>query len=133
MGDSGGGKNSVAVLRGSTGLSQADNQVYNQFRKMSSALIVAKQKMVEFSALFYSRQPVSNYTGHTTLQYLGHSFLFHPGSRFASEHLVAEEFGEFPGFEWFHDDFVRFEKDSVHSALHVGISADKQRKPIRLG
>src|ERR1022692_2815039 len=95
----GGGRKSIAVLRGSTGLSQAGNQVCNQFRKMSSALFVAKYKVVEFIALSYPRQPVFNYTGHTTLQYRGHSFLFPPGGRFASEHLVAEEFGEFPGFE----------------------------------
>jgi hypothetical protein len=29
------------------------------------------------------------------------------------------DLGEFPDFEWFHDDFVRFQKDGAHSTLHV--------------
>ena len=44
-----------------------------------------------------------------------------------------DHFGEFPGLEWFHDDLVGFEKDSVHGALHVRVAADQQRKGIRLG
>ena len=89
----------IAVLRGGTRLSQADNQVFNQSRQMSSALLVAKQKVVEFIALpvptSLQRHRTYNAAVSRTL------FPFHRGRRFASEHLVAEEF-----------------------ALHVGVPAD---------
>src|ERR1035441_7991505 len=100
---------------------------------MSSALVVAKRKVVEFTALFYPRQPVFDDAGNTALQYRSPSFLFHPGGRFASKHLFADELGESADFEWFHHDFVRFQKDSVHGALHVGVAADEQCKCMWLG
>src|ERR1700691_907272 len=133
MGYRGGGEPGIAVLRGSTGLSQADNQVFDQLRKMSSAFIVAKLEVVEFRTLSYPRQPVFNHNGRTTLQYRGHSFLWRTGSRFTSEQLFVDELCELPGFEWFHDDIVRLQQGSVHSALHVGVAADQQRKGVRLG
>ncbi len=58
MGYGGDGKEGIAVLRGSIGLSQANNQVFNQFRKMSSTLFVAKQNLVELTAPFYPPQPI---------------------------------------------------------------------------
>ena len=45
-----------------------------------------------------------------------------PGSRFASKHLFADEFGEFPSLEWFHDDFACVQKDGGHGALHFGVA-----------
>src|SRR5580698_7209232 len=69
----------------------------------------------------------------TTLQYCGYSFFLDPGRRLTSEELFVDHFGQFPGLEWFHDDFVRLQKDSVHSALHIRVAADQQRKRIRLG
>jgi translation elongation factor EF-1alpha len=54
-----------------------------------------------------------------SLQYRGDSFLFCPGSGFAGKHLFAEKVREFPNFEWFNDDFVRFQRDSGHGDLDI--------------
>jgi hypothetical protein len=54
MGYGRGGRDGVTVLRGGVGLSQADNQVFNQLGKMSSTRSVAKPNVVKFIALFYS-------------------------------------------------------------------------------
>ena len=51
---------------------------------------------------------------------------------FATKQFIVDEIGEPFGPEWFLDDFVRFQKDSVHSTLHVGVPADQQRKCLRL-
>jgi|HubBroStandDraft_5_1064220.scaffolds.fasta_scaffold16847_2 hypothetical protein len=32
---------------------------------------------------------------------------------------------EFPSFEWLNDDFVRFQKDGSHRALHVRVATDQ--------
>ena len=100
---------------------------------MSSTLVVAEQNVVEFFALFCARQPVFDDTANTALQDRAHSLLLRARPGFAGSHLFAEEIGEFSDLEWFHDDFVRFQKDRGHSALHVGIAADQQRECIRLG
>src|SRR5208282_6348614 len=42
------------------------------------------------------------------------------------------EFGKSLDFEWFDDDFVRFQEDGVHGALHIWIAADQQRKCMGL-
>ena len=66
---------------------------------MSSALFVAKREVVEFSALFYPRQPVFDNSDGTALQDPGHPFLFHSGSRFAGEEFIAKKFRELTRFE----------------------------------
>ncbi|SPF41898.1 hypothetical protein SBA1_400043 [Candidatus Sulfotelmatobacter kueseliae] len=128
----GDGKDSIAVLGSGTGLAQADNQVFDQLREMSRTLVVAKQNVVEFPTLFCPCQPVFDDTGNTALQYRAHSLLFQPGGNLAVQHLFPDQVGEFPNLERFHQDFVRFQEDSGHGTLHVGVAADKQRKRIRL-
>jgi hypothetical protein len=46
MGYGSSGKGGIAVLAGGTGLAQANSQILNQLREMSSALLIAKQKAV---------------------------------------------------------------------------------------
>src|SRR6266700_3552588 len=111
MGYGGGGKDGIAVLRSGTGLAQADDQVFDELREMPSALVVAKQNVVEFFALFCARQPVFDDAGNTALQDRAYSFLFRPSNRFANKHLFADQFSESPDLERFDDDFVRFQKD----------------------
>jgi len=60
-------KDRIAVLRRGAGLAQADNQVFDQFGKMSGTLAVAERQMVEFLALIYPRQPVFDDEGCTPL------------------------------------------------------------------
>ena len=45
----------------------------------------------------------------------------------------VNKFGECPDIERFHYNFVRFQKNCSHGALHIGIAADQQRKSCRLG
>src|ERR1700688_1681741 len=105
----GGGKSRITVPSGGGGLSQGDDQVLNQSRQMSRAFLVTEHKVVEFLALFYPLQPVFNYGDPTSLQDCSHPFLFHAHSRFAGEQLVANVLRKFTGFEWLHNDFVRFQ------------------------
>jgi len=100
-------------------------------RKMSGTLGVAEQEVVELVALLNAFQPVLDDIDTAALQYRAHSYLVRPDSRFAAKHLFADELSEFFDFEWFHENFVRFQKDSVYGALHVGVAADDQRKCIR--
>jgi|SRR5580704_1518104 hypothetical protein len=100
---------------------------------MSSSLVIAKRKAAQFTALFRTYQPPFDNTGNAPLQDHAHSFLFKPGGRSAGEHPFADELGESAYIEWFHDDFVRFEKDSGHGALYVGVAADQQGQCIGLG
>src|ERR1017187_9283514 len=114
----------IALFPGDVGRSQAHNEVFNQLPKISSALLVAKRNASKIFALFDLRQPIYDDFASATLQYRRHSLLLRPDSRFASEHLLAKQVDEFRSFEWFHDDFIRFQKDSGHSTLHIGVSAD---------
>src|SRR4029077_8187975 len=90
-------------LRG-IGLSQADNQVFNQLGKISGTLLVGKRNATELLVLSYPQQPIFDDTAATPPQYRGHSFLGRRDSKFTSEQLIVDEFGEFAGLEWFHDD-----------------------------
>src|ERR1700722_16306268 len=75
MGDGGGGKDSFVVLVVRARLAQADGQVFNQLRKMSSALLIAERNAVEFTTLFRPRQPLFDDTGGRAQQYRSHSLL----------------------------------------------------------
>jgi len=75
MSNGGGGTDGFAFFSGAAGCSQAHNQVFNQFGKISSALLVAKRNVVEFFALFDLRQPVLDDMVCTTVQYCSHSSL----------------------------------------------------------
>jgi len=66
-------------------------------------------------------------------KYRAHPFLFHSGKRFASKDLFADELRKSEDFEWFYEDFVCFQKDSGHRALHVRVATHDQRKSIWLG
>src|ERR1039458_3745952 len=132
MGYGGIGKDRIAVLRGGAGLAQADNQVLNQLGKVSGTLAVAERQVVEFLALCCPRQPVFDDKGSRALQYRAHPFLLSPGNRSASKYLFADEFREPLDFEWFYEDFVCFQKDSGHRALHVRVATHDQRKRIWL-
>ena len=48
------------------------------------------------------------------------------------DHFFSDQFGELPNFEWFHDDFVRLQKNGGHGALHVGVAADQHGHCVRL-
>ena len=81
MRHSGGGKDGIAVFTVRAGFSQPDNQIFNQLRKMSSTLFVAKLKVVQFFGLLGPRQPVFDDTQHTALQYRGHPSAFRSGQQ----------------------------------------------------
>ena len=125
MGNSGGRRGGISVLRGRSGLAQADNQVFDQFRKMSGTLPVAEQNVVELFTLFCLRQPLFDDTGNTAL-YLGHPLLFQLDGRFAVKHLLPDEVRQLPNGERFHDDFIGLEQDRGHGVLHVGVAAHEQ-------
>ena len=57
------------------GCSRAHNEVFNQLRKISRALFVAKRNVAEFFALFDLCQPVLDDIVGTMLQDCSHSFL----------------------------------------------------------
>jgi hypothetical protein len=84
MSDGGGGSDGFVFFSGTAGCSQAHDPVFNQFRKISSTLLVAKRNVVEFFALFDLQQPVFDDIVGTTAQYCSHSFLIRPGGGFAS-------------------------------------------------
>jgi hypothetical protein len=42
----------------------------------------------------------------------------------------VKKFNKSHSFEWFHDDFIRFQKDRGHGALHIGVTADQQGKQL---
>src|SRR5580704_13902717 len=126
MGCGSGGTDGVALLSGAVGRSQTMNQVFDQLGKIPRALLVAERNDVRLPALFDLCQPVFDDQDAATLKYSRHSFLGRRGSVFTSEQLVADEISEYLGLEWFHNDVVRFQKDGVHSALHVGVAADQQ-------
>ena len=124
MGNGSSGADETALLYGDVGRSQAHNQVVNQLGKISRALLVTKSNAGKILVLFDPRQPVFDDKGSATLQYSRYSFLWRRDSRCASEQLIVNKIGECLSLEWFHDDFIRFQKDSVHSTLHVGVAAD---------
>jgi len=111
MGYGSGGKDGIAVLRGAGGRAQADNQILNQPRKMSSTLHIAQGKMVKFTALFCSCQAGYKNFANTALQYRAHALLGQSWSRFALKQSLLDEVRELPKLERFHDDFVGLEKD----------------------
>src|SRR5712692_10495191 len=94
MGCGRGGIAGITLLCGGAGLAQAESQVFNQLREMSSTLVVAKRKAAQFITLFRTHQPPFDDTGKAPLQDHAHSLLDQPGSRSASKHLFADEFGE---------------------------------------
>ena len=132
MGDRSSGTDGIAFLYGDVGRSQAQNQVLNQLGKISRALLVAKSNSDELRVFLDPRQPIFDDMASATLQYSRHSLLWRWHSKFASEQLIVDEISEFLSLNWFHDDFIRFQKDGVHGALHVGVAADQQRKCLRL-
>src|ERR1700730_4249788 len=132
MGYGGSGTDGIVFFSGNVGRSQASNQVSNQLRKITSALLVAERNAVQFLALLDLRQPVFDDKISAMLQYRSHSFFWHRNSKFASEQLIADEISEFPSLEWFDDDIVCLQKDSVHSTLYVGVATDQQRNCLRL-
>ena len=58
MCDCGGRVDGVTVFTGQRGLAQTFHYVVHQSRKMSSALLIAKLKVVEFSGALCSCQPI---------------------------------------------------------------------------
>jgi hypothetical protein len=110
-------KDSIGVLRSGTGSRQADHQIFNQLRKMSSPLLVAERNLVEFSTLFRPDQPVVDDIGNTALQYRAHSFFINPRGRSAGNHLLSDEISESSDIERFYDNFVGFQKYSGHGPL----------------
>ena len=98
-------------------------------RGLPEAIVEGLQRTTptQFVELLAARRVCTDCNGDPTLSFSSRS------GRFASKHLFADEFGESAHFEWFHDDFIRFQKDGGHSALHVGVAADQQRQCMRLG
>ena len=74
----------ISTHRCGVGLAQVDNQVFNELGKMSGAVFVAKLKVVEFTALLCTRQPISRDCVKAAPQYRAHSFLLRPGCRLAT-------------------------------------------------
>jgi len=80
---------------------------------------------VKLLVLFDPRQPVIDDKGSATLPIFPLLFSFGAGTAGARvRQLIVNKIGECLSLEWFHDDFIRFQKDSVHSTLHVGVAAD---------
>src|ERR1700730_13896317 len=105
MSDGGSGTDGIAFLSGDVGRSQANNQVFDQLRKISGALLVAKRNAGKLLARFDLRQPVFDDKGCALLQYSGHAFLWRWNRRFTTEQLIADEISKFLGLEWLHDNF----------------------------
>ena len=126
MGNGGGRRGGISVLRGRSGLAQADNQVFDQFRKMSGTLPVAEQNVVELFTLFCLRQPLFDDTGNTALQYLGHPLLFQLDGRFAVKHLLPDEVRQLPNGERFHDDFIGLGDNRSHCLVQSWVAAENQ-------
>src|ERR1017187_6243575 len=81
---------------------QPENEVIDQLGKMASALTIHKRKMVQFTGLLYPCQPVFDDNVRTAMEYLAHSLLARPVSRFLNEQSFSNEFCEPFDFEWFH-------------------------------
>jgi hypothetical protein len=56
--DSGGGRAGITIFSGQVGYGQTFAYVVNQLGKMSSALLIAEMKVVEFGRFLRSCQPV---------------------------------------------------------------------------
>jgi len=56
--DSGGGRAGITIFSGQVGYGQTFDYVVNQLGKMSSALLIAEMKVVEFGRFLRSCQPV---------------------------------------------------------------------------
>jgi len=54
------------------------------------------------------------------MEYLAHSLLARPISRFLNEQSFSYHLGELLNLDRFHDDFVRLQNDRFHRAFHVG-------------
>src|ERR1700738_3708408 len=100
---------------------------------MSGTLTIDKHKMVQLTGLPNPCQPVLDNKVGTALEYLAHSLLARPVSRFLNEQSFSDEFCEVLDSDGFHADFVRLKNDRFHRAFHVGEAAQQHRQCVRLG
>jgi hypothetical protein len=80
MFDGGRGGDGIAVFVGKLGPTQTCYQIVNQLRKMSSTLVIAKMKMVEYGGLLCSYQPIFDQRSLTAGQDCGYAHCLPPAS-----------------------------------------------------